>query len=58
MCPIVDGRPPHIDRATLPYLLYLPGIDGTGLAGERRWRRPTSHCGCSTAIWRNCAALR
>lgn len=32
MCPIVEGTCPLAERSALPYLLYLPGIDGTGLA--------------------------
>ena len=37
MCPLVPERPPGLDRAGLPYLLYLPGIDGTGLAAYKQF---------------------
>jgi pimeloyl-ACP methyl ester carboxylesterase len=34
--PLGDGPPPA-DRAALPLMIYLPGIDGTGLAAARQF---------------------
>ena len=37
MCPIVAGAGAASLRDGLPYLLYLPGIDGTGLAAYKQF---------------------
>jgi len=37
MCPIVPGATPSVPRDQLPYLIYLPGIDGTGLAAYKQF---------------------
>lgn len=37
MCPIVSGATPSVPRDQLPYLVYLPGIDGTGLAAYKQF---------------------
>ena len=35
--PLVPNRAAAPPRATLPYMLYLPGIDGTGLAAYKQF---------------------
>jgi hypothetical protein len=37
MSPYVPGRSSGLDPTTLPYMLYIPGIDGTGLAAYRQF---------------------
>lgn len=37
MCPLVEGVRPLVQRSALPYLLYLTGIDGTGLAAYKQF---------------------
>jgi hypothetical protein len=37
MCPFVPGSAPIVPRSDLPFLLYLPGIDGTGLAASKQF---------------------
>lgn len=37
MCPLILGGRPLAERSSLPYLLYLPGIDGTGLAAYKQF---------------------
>lgn len=35
--PYIPGRPPALPVQELPLLLYIPGIDGTGLAASRQF---------------------
>ena len=35
--PFIPGRASRPDQAALPLLVYLPGIDGTGLAASRQF---------------------
>lgn len=35
--PYIPGRVARADQAPLPLMLYLPGIDGTGLAASRQF---------------------
>lgn len=37
MCSFVPGSAPIVPRSDLPFLLYLPGIDGTGLAASKQF---------------------
>jgi hypothetical protein len=35
--PFIPGRAARIDQSLLPLMVYLPGIDGTGLAASRQF---------------------
>ncbi|EIE25026.1 alpha/beta-hydrolase [Coccomyxa subellipsoidea C-169] len=35
--PFIPGRSTRVDQSTLPLMVYLPGIDGTGLAASRQF---------------------
>ena len=35
--PYIPGRAPRVTQDDLPLMVYLPGIDGTGLAASRQF---------------------
>lgn len=35
--PYIPGRASRVGQDTLPLMIYLPGIDGTGLAASRQF---------------------
>ena len=39
MSPLVANMAASVPRSSLPYMLYLPGIDGTGLAAYKQFPR-------------------